>query len=463
MQKKLFYITTAYLAIRLFSFLTYYHPTLNAIIATILILSFSYVAFKKPALAWIILVGELLLDGTGHFFELHGLILRTWFLGIFGIIWLWHTLKQRTLSFPSPKYIRIGFALLCLTLVMAIANGFIKHHVPTHIFQDAMLYGFIFLLFPAIQYKEDIRSYLPTFLHAFIVGSAIFSLVTFLIYATGLGELPDWYYHWIRNVAGGKITDLGGNFFRVVFSEHLLFVSIILALIAKLIQTPKQTLLWVLLLLSTFILSLNFTRIYFVALAVGLLVLVIKQPVKRWFIVSATVPISIFLFFSLFNILTSHGQTAGLQLLGFKVNGITTPTSDPSGAIRLAILPNALERIHAHPWFGNGLGTTVTYIDPISKQEVTRTQFDFGYHEMLAELGIIGTTFFLFFLLSILYTLARQTYSKAHLSTKQIALRQGLLAGGISLFVVNITTPALFQGFGVLFFVGVMVVIADRK
>ncbi len=463
MQKKMFYLTASYLTIRLFSFLTYYHPTLNAIIAVVLILAFAYTAFKKPSLAWIILVGELLLDGAGHFFELHGLILRTWFLGIFAVSWLWQVAQQRKLLFPYPTHLRLGFAFLCLTLVFAVINGFVNHHTPIHILQDAMLYGFIFLLFPATQYQAELRKYFPLYIKTFIIGSAIFSLVSFLIYASGIGELPDWYYHWIRNVAGGKITDLGNNFYRIVFSEHLLLVPLTLILTALLIKNPKNKQYWIFLLLSTCILALNFTRIYFVALAFGLLMLAIKQPLKRWLLVSAAVPVSIFLFFSLFHVVASHGQSFGLQLLGFKVGGITTPTSDPSGAIRLAILPSALEKIKDHPFFGNGLGTTVTYTDPVSKDSVTRTQFDFGYHEMIAELGIIGTLIFLFFLLSILYTLVRQTYLTKETPNDLLPLQQGLLAGGISLFIVNITTPALFQGFGVLFFVGVLVIVAERK
>jgi hypothetical protein len=38
-----------------------------------------------------------------------------------------------------------------------------------------------------------------------------------------------------------------------------------------------------------------------------------------------------------------------------------------------------------------------------------------------------------------------------------------LLAGAISLFIINITTPALFQGFGILYFVFILVIIKKYK
>jgi len=118
-----------------------------------------------------------------------------------------------------------------------------------------------------------------------------------------------------------------------------------------------------------------------------------------------------------------------------------------SGAIRMAMLPDIFRTITARPWLGSGLGTTVSYRDPTTQLIETRTQFDWGYFEMIAELGIFGTLAYLFLLIVIL---RKGTRSAVAVDSSVV---HGLLAGAIALFIVNITTPALFQGFGVLYFV----------
>lgn len=94
--------------------------------------------------------------------------------------------------------------------------------------------------------------------------------------------------------------------------------------------------------------------------------------------------------------------------------------------------------------------------NPTAQGRTTRTQFDWGYFEMLAELGIIGTLIFLVFFFTVLYYLARLAYSSTH---ENSALSRGLLAGGISLLIINITTPGLFHGFGILYSVLAIVII----
>lgn len=447
-----------FIFLRIASFFTYYYPLINQIFAAILILAFAYICKKNLSLGWTVLVGELILDGSGHFFELQGLILRTWFLAIFAGFWLLHHLKEKRFSLKVPKYLQKPLIMVVIVIAWAILQGFLNDHGTILILQDAMLYFFLFLLFPALEYHKQIQPYIKPILIAFIINSALFSLITFVIYASGLGTLPDWYYHWYRNIAAGKITDLGNNFFRIVLPEHLFIVPIILVLASQLIHEYKNKLLWFLMLASTFVLTLNFSRIYFLALAVGLLALAIKQPLKWWFTVSSAVVLSIFFTFTSLFFIASHGNSFGLELIGLRAGGAAAPQSEASGAIRMAILPDAIQKIQQHPWIGNGLGTTITYTDPVSEKSVTRTQFDWGYLEMLAELGIIGSLIFIFFVVVVLYRIFQLAYIKKYMLNKKSPLLRGLLAGAVSLFVINLTTPALFQGFGVLYFVGLAVV-----
>lgn len=448
-----FTILAGYILIRALSFITYFHPWANQLIAAGLIITFSYFCFKNLKLAWLLLLTELLIDGAGHFFELQGLLLRTWLLGIFGLIWLIKKSRNRDFKLPA-RSIFISLITLGLVICGAMINGYFSGHSTTIIIQDALLFAFLGLLFPAIEWKEDSVKPLNIITKVWIIGSALFSIITFAWYSSGFGVLRDSYYHWFRNIAAGKITDLGQHFFRIVLPEHELIIPVILILAAFLIWNKNiqtnRTKLWGFMLVCLAILTLNFSRIYFAALALGFLFLFSKKLFKQWFTVSAICAVSIILIFFGLHLTASRGQSIGLELLGLRAAGANLQT-DTSGAIRLAILPDALRQIQARPWFGSGLGATVTYVDPATHLSVTRSQFDWGYLEMLAELGIVGTLIFLIFYSTVLYQLAKL----------KTPLGRGLLAGGFSLLLINVTMPVLFHGFGILYIILLIAVAND--
>ncbi len=406
-----------------------------------------------------ILIAEFFLNGAGHFFEFFDLLLRTWFLGIFGIIWLAQKVKQKNICAHPQLFLSASISLIVagVFLLLSIVNGYLRQHTIMFIAQDAILYLFFLLLFPALEMLKYPDATLAKIAYGYILGSAIFSFVTVYIYASGIGTLPDAYYHWFRNIAAGKITDIGNNFFRIVLPEHLLMVPAILIIASYLMKDPKNKKLWLYIICASFVLMLNFSRIYFIGLIAGFVILKFKQSLKNWFLISATVLMSIFLMFIATNLIVSRGQSFGIELLGVRMGGMTAPKTELSGAIRLALLPDIFRTIKLHPWFGSGLGTTVSFVHPVTKELEIRTQFDWGYLELLAELGIFGMLAYLIFLLIIIYILVRRTCSTNGLANKHGSLFNGLFAGGIALFIINITTPALFQGFGVLYFVFLLV------
>ncbi|OGH64870.1 MAG: hypothetical protein A2821_00110 [Candidatus Magasanikbacteria bacterium RIFCSPHIGHO2_01_FULL_41_23] len=464
LSRPVWLLTLAYTFIRVLSFATYTYPVANEIIAGVLVGVFVYICFKHPKLGWLILVSELVLDGVGHFFELQNLLLRTWFLGTFGLIWLVTKIRQKDFKIELPRPIIFSLIGLMVVIGWSIISGFLSQHTTIPILQDAILFCFLFLLFPAWEFARDTEKLLIPSLKAWIIGSTAFSAITFFIYSSGLGHLPDTYYHWFRNIAAGKITDLGNHFFRIVLPEHLFIVPIILVIAAYLIQQPIPTgrdkKLWGLFICCLFILTLNFSRIYWLALAVGLLVLAIKHSLKHWLTILAITFTSVVIIFSSTHFLASHGESFGFELLGLKISTATAPQTDTSGAIRLAMLPDIFHQLKTSPWFGSGLGATVTYTDPTTHQPVTRTQFDWGYFEMLAELGVVGTIIFFCFFFTVLYYLTRFAYFSTNIDP---VLTRGLLAGATALLVINITTPALFHGFGMLYIVALLVVINRNR
>ncbi|OGH61885.1 MAG: hypothetical protein A2848_02360 [Candidatus Magasanikbacteria bacterium RIFCSPHIGHO2_01_FULL_50_8] len=436
-----------YIALRATSFFVRDVWWAETIIAALAIGCFAYFCIKDLSLGWKLLVIELLIDGAGHFFEFESLLLRTWFLGIFAAAWLWRKIRTRTPFVLPPRAVLIALVVFGLFFLWSILTGLMREHSPLFVLQDAMLYLFVLLLFPALEMQQVPQLLSAVATNVFIFGSTIFSVATFALYSSSVFTLTDPYYHWFRNVASGKITDLGLHFFRIVLPEHLLFVPIILVLFSCLLKKISDKKLWLLLSCSLLVVMLNFTRIYFVALAVGALFLLYHTPWKQWIkTASLTLAVSLLIFFS-FHFVASRGASFGLDLIVGRAAGVRAPSSDVSGAIRMAMLPDIFRTITARPWLGSGLGTTVSYRDPTTQLIETRTQFDWGYFEMIAELGIFGTLAYLFLLIVIL---RKGTRSAVAVDSSVV---HGLLAGAIALFIVNITTPALFQGFGVLYFV----------
>lgn len=444
-----------YIAIRIASFFLINIPIGSEIIGAAAVALFLYTCFKNLSAAWTILVLELLLDGAGHFFEFNSLLLRTWLLGIFACFWMWKIVRTKKLPPLPPKNILITFGIFSAFLSWAIVGGFLRGHHTMYVLQDAILYLFALLLFPALDFETKESPIYQTALHVFIWGSTIFSGITLAFYSLGISVLQDPYYHWFRDVAAGKITDLGAHFFRIVTAEQLFIVPIILVLMSLLIKKFEKKM-WLLLTGALFVLVLNFTRIYILALGISAFALLYHTPWKQWLKISIISLCTFLLIFLGTHFATSRGQSLGLELLGVRVTGVRAPESDPSGAIRLALLPDIKRTIQKHPFLGSGLGTTATYLDPITKTPQTRTQFDWGYFEMIAELGILGTLAYLAFLFTILYNFYRTTHLGDNFS-------RGLFAGAISLFIINITTPALFQGFGILYFIYLAVYTKQRS
>lgn len=447
-----------FIIVRIFSYITFTYNLglLNNLVSIILITLFAHLSYKKNDVAFVLVVAELILGGAGAFLSLGGFIIRTWLLGIFGVTWLYHKLKQKDLSILSIKKFKWPFLIVTAVILTAMINGFVNQHQTMFILQDAMLYFFLFLIFPLFDYYQTIKKQLKNIVEAFIYGTSIVTFFILGLYSSGVGELPDSFYHWFRNVAGGKITDVGGNLFRIVTSEHLFIVPIILVLFSTILHKKKQKKAWVLLALLLAVLVLNMTRIYLLALIISMICLALKQSIKRWLFVSTMVMLMISGWFVSFSFVTSYGSSIGGSLFGLKFSGVTDPNAEVSGATRMIILPKAIEVIKTHPFVGSGLATEITFYNPAINKEVTRTQFDWGYLEMIAELGIIGALFYcLFFIFFGIPFLIKNYISKA---TKDKVINRGLIAGAVSLFVINLTTPALFQGYGVLYLIFVVVV-----
>ena len=274
-------------------------------------------------------------------------------------------------------------------------------------------------------------------------------------YAGHIGFIHDAYYSWFRDVAMGKITDMGNGFFRIVTPEHLLIVPSVLLISSLLMKKEKHNIWWyVFLSVGISILVLDLSRTYMIALAIGMVVLKYKHHALKWLQVTLlSAGIFIGLFVSI-NALSSGFQSSGLELLSTRFASISNPTIETSTYTRLALLEPIGNLISLHPLLGSGIGAQISFFAPTTYQYITTAQFDWGYLELIAELGMIGFLALLAVLILTLFELIMKIQSLSDYHDFYV----GLLAGLIAFLMMTVTSPALFHVFGVFYLTLVLVV-----
>ncbi len=455
--KKIFFhphtaiLLIAFFAVRAMSYAMAPHIILQNILAAALVFTLIILYFKKPTYAWYLVLAEIFLGGSGHFVEFYGLSIRTLFLVVYVCLYTGHQIltrhKRAELLIPRTLYLLLGTFIL--SVLWAALSGMLHHNATKLIIQDVIPFAFFALLLPAHQLVKDKSSYpfLIRLALVFIFGSALFSLLTLILFSTGTTLLQGSYYHWFRDIVGGKLTNMGNGFWRIVAPEHLLVLPITLVVSSLLMRQKRNTLLYAALLACLFILTINFSRGYFLALFVALIPLLYKHTFKQWFTTSAITCASILLIFCTTSFMASAGTTFGLELFGLRIQSFTSPRIEESTYTRSALLTPIVQKFKSHPIVGSGFGSTVTFINPVTQKEITTPQFDWGYFEIITEFGLIGALVYFFLVAFIIYL----TILYIKTTTLHPDFLVGILGGLVSLLITNITAPALAHVFGILY------------
>ncbi len=487
LSKTTLYLLSVFIGLRLASFFLVDYLVIQGIAVFCLLICLVVLFYKKPVYGWFFLVTELLLGGTGNLLSLGGLSIRTVFLLAFLLMYysqgsVLHGLQKQIKKLSPLSH--IIFFLLIYVWFSAIL-GLIYGHGMQAVISDTIPYLFFLLILPAIDFlrEKDNYDYYLKLLIAFVIGSALFSLLTFVLFSSGFVELQEPYYKWVRDIVGGKITDLGSGFWRVVMPIHLFLTPMMIIVSSTLIGDKWNTdetdltdlngffhlkfikplrniffdrknnalYLWLVLLITVPTFVFNFSRTYILGLIIGLLVLgfFYRSRIWHWFTVSFLLLFSIFAFFSITHFVSSGFTSPGWDLFGIRIASVVRPNSEVSSATRSQLLPPILNMIKERPLIGSGLGSSVTFVNPVSNKEVVTRQFDWGYLEMFAELGFIGLAIFTILLLFVFYGLLRSA-------------NYGYTAVFVSLLAMNVTTPVLFHVFGVILVV-YLVVYSDKK
>lgn len=441
-----------FFTLRITSFYLSPHPIIQAILVFFFIFILGLVFFKNPDWAWMIILGEIILGGAGHYLEFFGLSIRTVLILVFLFLWIVFAVTNRDkinfLKIPGKLFyvlLPLGFFLLISTIA-----GLFNGHQIQYIIQDLIPFSFLILLLPAYHLfkNEKIKHYFIRLCIVFLIGSMIFSLVTFFFFTTGVAELHDPFYNWFRDVTMGKITHVTDFYYRVVTPAHLLITPILLMICALLMRDEKHHYMWrFLFFCGALVLALDFSRVYLLAFAVGLLFLKYKHKFHRWIKVSLWSLSIIALMFISINIISSGFRSFGLEIIGIRISSFAAPEVELSTATRMVLLDPIFSIIKQHPIIGSGLGATVIYLHPATYEQVTTRSFDWGYLEMWAELGLFGGLWLLIIVGVLIFELIKKIRKLADYHDFYI----GLLGGIISMLIINITTSALTHVLGIFY------------
>jgi len=449
------YLLALFFIIRVISFVLMPHQILQGILVFGFILLLGILYFKNPSYAMLLVLTEILLGGSGHYFELAGLSIRTLLIAFFFFLWLsynWgqETLKQRLQQLP--KSLSALLILLALIILLSILTAINNEHNAKAIIQDIIPFAFLILLYPAghLLSEQKNQEYLIRVIVVSLIGTACFSIISFLLFSTGIAVLQDQFYLWCRWIDDGKITNLGNNFFRIVEAAHLLIVPVILLISSLLMRDEKHNKMWrILRVLAILVLVLNLSRGYFLALLIGLLVLKYKHKFKKWAIELALVIFWIVALFTGISLIASQGKTLGWEQFGVRLQSFVNPTIEISSATRMMKLPVIWEQIKQHPIVGLGVGSSLTFYNSLTYKQETTSHYDWGYLEMVAETGITGALILLSIYLYTAFLLVKKIKNIPDWHDFDV----GLLAGIVAFIVMNITIAALFHVFGILFLV----------
>lgn len=442
-----------YFAVRLFSYIftpatpLWAQNPINTLVSFFILALSAYWIYKNDERGWYIVAGEIILGGAGGYLSVGGTSLRTCLLiSSLAIYFTQKLYRERKIFFTQ---LRTWHYLIFLVLGAAILSaliGLYHGHTSGSVIADLIPYFFFLYIFPLsdLYLSDKFRELGKQAILASIFGNVILILFTQAGLSAGIFALQDHYYHWYRDVALGKITDLNFHFYRLVLNEHLLLIPLTLYFIGDTIRN-KATKINILAISSLlFILANNLTRIYMVALAVGTLILFSIKNWKRWLAISASATVGFMIIFVITHTIASRGQSFGLEIFGLRLQSIASPQMEDSSLSRLLLLPKIFEKIKSAPVFGQGLGDTVRVYSPVFDTNIITPHFDWGYLEIWAEMGLVGLLSWVVFVGYLLYYIIKNKYQY----NKNI-----LAAIVISFLVINITSPALFHVFGIILFI----------
>lgn len=457
------------------SLLAQQYPLINDIAFFLIIVGVFVISCRKPEIGFWVLASELVVGSFGYIFYLDVEDFRISVrLAIFLSLmagWLVSRYRIRSFAFWNSP-LRNPLVLLLVVVIGGIVQGLFRGYSPMDVFFDAnsyLFFGIALVAYSVITHWERV-----TRLMTVICAGITYTMLKTWILAIYFSHQRDphffrFVYHWIHDTKVGEISPIVSNYYRIFFQDHIWVLFAVVSVVLMLIVNHRRSfpvkdyvIWWIFLIAGSTTLIISFSRSIWLAAAITIgimgLFLLIKHiiTVRRLFLLMG-VGIGI--------ILCSLGIISGLVNLplpgtyretistGELVSQRLTTVDEPALGSRFQLLRPLVNQALDYPIFGSGYGTSVTYtsLDPRTKDvhggQYTTYSFEWGYLDIVTEIGTIGLAIFLYFIWRVLKS---GTDILHQISNREVYwFIISLSFAVISLLVVHSTTPYLNHPLGI--------------
>jgi len=463
--------------IEILSVIAHLYSAINQLVFVAILIGTLIISIRKIKYGFFIACAELFIGSFGYlFFYDIGDFRFSIRLGIFLVVfcaWLFKVLFKKQEFRFGDRNLLLSFALFSVTIVIGIVIGLISNHSLTDIFLDMNAYLYFGLLFVAVGV---VRSWTTVVQILSILFAAIttMALKTFFLLFYFSHQTDDWFfrfmYTWVRDTRIGEIAPIAQNYYRIFFQSHIwalfafvgTFVLIVMT-VKRRYQKKDRRLLWTIMLLSSTMLLISYSRSFWLAIALTVLLIFLYLFIKEKFkfkkfavIVGVMIGVAILelgFISGLVNIKLPGGGVSGISPASLVQQRISS-TEEAALKSRFELLKPLAAKFWEQPIIGSGFATEVSYqtLDPRTKDVnggwYTSYSFEWGYLDILVKIGIIGLSAYMFFIWQIF---RRGVRVLKNTNNQMIhVLVAGILFALCSLLIVHATTPYLNHPLGIL-------------
>lgn len=437
---------TIFILFRVFSFVLMPYPYIMSAIIIVLMFLFGMLYFQSPPHAFLLLLAEFFLGGSGMYFDMFGISIRSLFLICFLTLTFMHQIgihfyhEQKHI----PTWLIASISAILVYTVIAIVNGINSGHSITAL-NEAVPFFYLLIVFPAYaMYRRHpfLRTNTARLAVVAILGIEIFTFINAALFASGITTIGGSYYDWFVSMNGGSILLAQDPLHYIIEPSNILVIPILLIVTSLLMRSEKHHWLWWTLhafLLLKLTLAPN---IWFaIALGVGLIVLFVRHSTLRWAGITAYTTALFFGFVLATSLLFSGFTTSGLPIL-FSTAQAQLTDAATIGHMQFPAVMNMVEQA---PLFGIGFGSSITYFDTILETYQTTDTYVWNYFKLLVEVGIIGIILYGILIGGIMLTTVRRIWQLHDYHDFYV----GILAAIVSLLIMQFGMPVLTSSYGI--------------
>ena len=394
-------------------------------VPTAVLLSFAYVywSFSRPVVAiiTIIILYFSVVEGSEEI-TLPEVAFAAYFFGYLGFWFVKRIFFQRVsvITSAADKFLVSFFFVGCSSVVIIVSNG---GSILSWL-REFITLSYLMLIFPARDaLKSEIDFKLVT--SGFVV----------LVFAVAVRNLVEYA---TASATAVYLWELISN--RRPFGAHFFFPVVVVGMSLFVHGADRRRFLFLTLSLASGVaLALTFTRGFWLAAAVGLIVLFFLvdwrakiRMVITWLIMGTIAIGSLYLF-------AGRAVEFIVDALVVRVGTFGNTLQDLSVAERIAESKTVIGLIAENPLLGYGMGATFKHYNILDRFTDDQLYIHNGYLYLLFKVGLLGTLFFLGFYISVLFRGFKLSRS-GMLSPFVLAVSRGCTCILVAMLFVTITS-----------------------